>query len=174
MKLRARTIAAVAAVAVLGAGCSCAGSGGTASTGTPATTAGATSAASGFGSLTDVCHPGNASGAPDQGVTSTQIKLGVLTDVGFTKNPDLINAAHVFTSWCNAAGGIDGRKLVADISTQTLADGYVDFAAAMQDPSDPSDLNPAYASVDNLHPNLAGYQAMANAVPLPMLRAALP
>lgn len=60
------------------------------------------------------------------------------------------------------------------IRTQTLADGYVDFAAAMQDPSNPSDLNPAYASVDNLHPNLAGYQVMADTVPLSMLETALP
>jgi len=60
------------------------------------------------------------------------------------------------------------------ISTQTLADGYVDFAAAMQDPSNPLDLNPAYASVDNLHPNLAGYQVMANTVPLSLLETALP
>ena len=39
----------------------------------------------------------------------------MLTDVGFTKDPTLINAATVFTDWCNAAGGIDGRKLVPDI-----------------------------------------------------------
>jgi lysophospholipase L1-like esterase len=52
------------------------------------------------------------------------------------------------------------------IRTQTLADGVVDFDAALRDPAHPSDLAPQYASVDNLHPNLAGYQAMANAVPL--------
>ena len=46
---------------------------------------------------------------------------GVLTDVGFTKDPELETTAKVFTSWCNAAGGIDGRKLVADIhDTQLL------------------------------------------------------
>ncbi|MBL7502186.1 SGNH/GDSL hydrolase family protein [Frankia sp. CNm7] len=55
------------------------------------------------------------------------------------------------------------------IRTQTLADGFVDFDAALRDPADPSILRPAYASVDNLHPNLAGYQAMANAVPQDLL-----
>jgi hypothetical protein len=74
-----------------------------------------------FGSLKNVCHGGNASGATDLGVTSTQIKVGVLTDEGFTKDPELVNAANVFTAWCNAAGGIDGRKLVPDIrDTQLL------------------------------------------------------
>ena len=68
-----------------------------------------------FASLKNVCHPGSATGASDQGITSSQIKVGVLTDVGFTKDPTLINAATVFTDWCNAAGGIDGRKLVPDI-----------------------------------------------------------
>jgi lysophospholipase L1-like esterase len=55
-----------------------------------------------------------------------------------------------------------------------LAVGYVDFAAAMQDPSNPTIHNPAYASVDNLHPNVAGCQRMANLVPLSMLKTALP
>jgi hypothetical protein len=68
-----------------------------------------------FGSVPDVCHGGNATGATDQGVTSTAIKAGVLTDVGFTKNPEFETTATVFTDWCNAAGGIDGRTLVADL-----------------------------------------------------------
>ncbi len=38
----------------------------------------------------------------------------MFTDVGFTKNSELIDAAKVFTSWCNANGGINGRKIVAD------------------------------------------------------------
>ena len=69
-----------------------------------------------------MCQGGSASGATDQGVTSSSISLGVLTDVGFTKDPELETAAKVFTSWCNAAGGIDGRKLVADFhDTQLFA-----------------------------------------------------
>jgi hypothetical protein len=46
-------------------------------------------------------------------VTASQIQVGVFTDVGFTKDSEFIDAAKVFTSWCNAAGGINGRKLVA-------------------------------------------------------------
>lgn len=58
------------------------------------------------------------------------------------------------------------------IRGQRLADGIVDFDAAVRNPAKPATLLPAYASVDNLHPSLAGYQAMANAVDLGMLAAA--
>jgi len=36
----------------------------------------------------------------------------VLTDEAFNKDPDLPNAAKVFAAWCDAQGGIDGRKIV--------------------------------------------------------------
>ena len=43
--------------------------------------------------------------------------------------------------------------------------GVIDFDSAVRDPSNPSYLLPAYVG-DPLHPNDAGYQAMANAVDL--------
>ena len=45
-------------------------------------------------------------------------------------------------------------------------DGMVDQAAATSNPSDPTMYLPAYDSGDHLHPNDAGYQAIANAVNL--------
>jgi lysophospholipase L1-like esterase len=45
----------------------------------------------------------------------------------------------------------------------------VDFDAALRDPSSPGRLNPAYDSGDGLHPNAAGYRAMAQAVDLSQL-----
>jgi lysophospholipase L1-like esterase len=39
----------------------------------------------------------------------------------------------------------------------------IDFDKATRDPSDPTRLLPAY-DADHLHPNDAGYQAMANTV----------
>jgi lysophospholipase L1-like esterase len=45
-------------------------------------------------------------------------------------------------------------------------DAVVDFDLALRDPTQPTRLNPAYDSGDHLHPNDAGYQAMAQAVPL--------
>jgi lysophospholipase L1-like esterase len=45
-------------------------------------------------------------------------------------------------------------------------DAVVDFDQVLRDPSQPTRLNPAYDGGDHLHPNDAGYQAMAQAVPL--------
>ncbi len=49
-------------------------------------------------------------------------------------------------------------------------DGFVDFDAAVRDPSDPSRFLPAYDSGDHLHPNAAGYKVMAEAIDLSVLR----
>jgi len=121
------TLAALGAAALLAAGCGRAGSGSStqqtaasAAASASASAPGSAAAAGTFGSVTNVCHGGSASGSTDQGVTSVSISVGVVTDGGFTKDPELQNAANVFTSWCNAAGGIDGRKLVADLHQTSL------------------------------------------------------
>ena len=61
---------------------------------------------------------------------SEQIKVGVMTDVGFTHDPQLVDTAKVFTDWCNAAGGINGRKLVADIHDTQLTQSVQAMTAA--------------------------------------------
>ena len=45
-------------------------------------------------------------------------------------------------------------------------DGLVDVETTLRDPANPGRILPAYDSGDHLHPNDAGYQAIANAVPL--------
>ena len=50
------------------------------------------------------------------------------------------------------------------ILTSGRYDAVADFAAAVADPTDPQQLNPAYNSGDSLHPNDAGYQAIAAAI----------
>jgi lysophospholipase L1-like esterase len=52
------------------------------------------------------------------------------------------------------------------ILTAHAFDGVVDFAAATADPRDPERLAPAYDSGDHLHPDAAGYRAMAAAIDL--------
>lgn len=59
-----------------------------------------------------MCGPGTAKTSAVQGVTDKKIQVGVMSDVGFTKNSEFPDAAKVFTSWCNAAGGINGREIV--------------------------------------------------------------
>ncbi len=85
-----------------------------------------------FGSITDpVCGPapgsastastvevGATSGANVQGVTPTSIKLGVVSDVGYSGYPglnqELFDASDVFADWCNSLGGINGHKIEID------------------------------------------------------------
>jgi lysophospholipase L1-like esterase len=45
-------------------------------------------------------------------------------------------------------------------------DGVVDFDAAIRDPKHPARILPAYDSGDHLHPNDAGYKAMADSIDL--------
>jgi lysophospholipase L1-like esterase len=55
------------------------------------------------------------------------------------------------------------------IQTSGAFDGVIDFATAVADPGHPEQLNPAYDSGDHLHPNAAGYRAMANVINLKAL-----
>jgi lysophospholipase L1-like esterase len=48
--------------------------------------------------------------------------------------------------------------------------GVIDFDAVLRDPNHPSRIQARYASPDRLHPNDAGYQAMADAIDLRILR----
>lgn len=52
------------------------------------------------------------------------------------------------------------------IRTSQVFDGVVDFDKATRDPGHPLRYLPAYDSGDHLHPNGAGYTAMANAIDL--------
>ncbi|KAF9481099.1 SGNH hydrolase [Pholiota conissans] len=52
------------------------------------------------------------------------------------------------------------------IRTSGIFDAVVDFDKIIADPANPSQLNPQYNSGDFLHPNVAGYQAIADAFPL--------
>jgi lysophospholipase L1-like esterase len=49
-------------------------------------------------------------------------------------------------------------------------DAVIDFDAVVRDPDHPSRLLPRFASPDHLHPNDAGYQAMADAVDLALFK----
>jgi lysophospholipase L1-like esterase len=51
-------------------------------------------------------------------------------------------------------------------------DGVIDFDAVLRDPGHPSRIKAGYASPDHLHPNDAGYQAMADAVDLSLFTSA--
>ena len=63
--------------------------------------------------------------------------------------------------------GEDKREAVnAWIRRSRAFDGVIDFARAVAAPGDPQQLAPAFDSGDHLHPDAAGYRAMARAVNL--------
>ena len=55
------------------------------------------------------------------------------------------------------------------IRTSGAFDGVIDFDQALRDPARPDHIRDVYNCGDNLHPNDAGYEAMANAVDLDLL-----
>jgi lysophospholipase L1-like esterase len=66
----------------------------------------------------------------------------------------------------------DARRQTVNewIRTGKAYDGVIDFDMAVRDPVHPLQVLPQYKAVDNLHLNDAGYQAMAGAVNLALLR----
>jgi len=111
---------------------------------------------------------------PDAGFTPARIIAGYW---------DLIAQAHargvrIFgatllpyqgAGYYSPAGETIREAVNAWIRTSGAFDGVIDFDAVMRDPAGPLWLNPAYDSGDHLHPNDAGYQAMADAINLDML-----
>jgi lysophospholipase L1-like esterase len=71
-----------------------------------------------------------------------------------------------FPGYYTAAGEAKRQAVNAWIRTSRAFDAVIDFDRAIRDPANPLRMLPAYDSGDHLHPNDAGYQAMANAVNL--------
>ena len=72
-------------------------------------------------------------------------------------------------AYYSAAGEQTRDALNTWIRSSGEYDAVVDLDRAMASPSDPDAINPAYDSGDHLHPNAAGYHAMAEAVDLRQL-----
>lgn len=70
----------------------------------------------------------------------------------------------------DAQNEADRAAVNAWIRTPGNFDGVIDFDAALRDPAAPTKLRKEYDN-DGLHPSVAGYQAMADAVPLSLLSA---
>ncbi|MGK3988834.1 SGNH/GDSL hydrolase family protein [Sorangium sp. So ce136] len=68
----------------------------------------------------------------------------------------------------------EGEAMRQEVNTwirgNTSYDGVVDFEAAVRDPEQPTKILASFDSGDHLHPNDAGYEAMASAVPLSIFK----
>jgi lysophospholipase L1-like esterase len=69
-----------------------------------------------------------------------------------------------------AASEADRQALNAWIRQPGNFDSVIDFDALMRDPAQPDRMRPELDSGDHLHPSIAGYRAMAEAVPLSLFR----
>jgi ABC-type branched-subunit amino acid transport system substrate-binding protein len=117
--VRLMTVATTAAMVVSVAACGRSGSSASAPSSGPSSAGSASASASAgkgdFGDLKAICGPGNATGGSGRGITATTIKVGSMADPGASVAPglggDFFDVATSFVKWCNAAGGINGRKL---------------------------------------------------------------
>ena len=104
----------------------------------PASSAKPTSAAAvpagTFGDLGRICEPGNPAPLTGRGLSGTTIHIGTLADPGSTITPGLeqeyFDVAKAFSKWCNAAGGINGRKIVVDDYDAKLFNGASQIISA--------------------------------------------
>ena len=78
--------------------------------------------------------------------------------IGATLQPD--QGASYYT----AQGNQVRRAVNRWIRNSGAFDAVADFDSVLRDPFDPAEMLPAYDSGDHLHPNDAGYQAIANAI----------
>ena len=127
--------------------------------------------------INDIGIPG-AFGTPGQNVSADEIIEGHrqivarahalgLRVFGCTLTPF---EGTVFPGYYSPEGEVKREAVNAWIRTSGTYDAVVDFDAAVRDPSHPTRILPAYDSGDHLHPNDAGYQAMANAVDLKLFQ----
>ena len=69
-------------------------------------------------------------------------------------------------AYYNAEGDAMREAFNTYVRTSRIFDGVIDFDRVMRDPAHPARFLPAYDSGDHLHPNDAGYKAMADAIDL--------
>jgi lysophospholipase L1-like esterase len=108
---------------------------------------------------------------PSEAVTADQIIQGYrqlivrahaknIRIIGATLTP--LEGAHLYTLDVEAKR----QALNAFIRTSGEFDDVIDFDLVTRDPTDPARLLPSYDSGDHVHPNDAGYKAMADSIDL--------
>jgi lysophospholipase L1-like esterase len=120
--------------------------------------------------INDVGFPVLANVGPSQAVTADEIIAGLKQLIRRAHENGLKIIAGTLTPYKGAfywtPSGEAIREQVNDFIRSGAFDGVVDFATATADPNNPLVFAPQFDSGDHLHPNDAGYQAMANAFDL--------
>ena len=118
---------------------------------------------------------GRSTSAPMQPVSAEEIIAGHMQMIARAHQLGLKVIGCTLTPYEGAmyftAEGETKREAVNKfVRTGGAYDGVIDFDAATRDPSHAARILPMYDSGDHLHPNDAGYQAMANAIDLSLFR----
>ncbi len=134
---RVRWLVVALAVALTATACGRSSSEENGEGGGTSTSAGSGGAEAGnFGTLRDVCRPGDGGGATTQGVTADSITVGTFSDPGSSIRPglnqELFDTAEVFVDWCNDHGGINGRKISLDEHDAALTNVRPEMAKACE------------------------------------------
>jgi ABC-type branched-subunit amino acid transport system substrate-binding protein len=134
---RFRWLALLVTLGLVVAACGRSSSSSSGDSSTTATTGAAQTKSPDFGTQKDVCQAGHPSGSPTQGVTPTSIKIATFADPGFAGRPGLdqefFDTADVFAAWCNARGGINGRKIEVDKKDSALTNTKARMTEACAD-----------------------------------------
>ncbi|MBV9133996.1 MAG: SGNH/GDSL hydrolase family protein [Chloroflexi bacterium] len=126
-------------------------------------------------SATPTVGPFGACAVPNTDVSAQQIIAGYQQIIAQTHAKGIPIFGGTLTPFKGAgyyttAGEAKRAAVNNFIRSSGQFDGVIDFDAATRDPADPLMLRPDFDSGDHLHPNDAGYQAMANAVDLRLFR----
>jgi lysophospholipase L1-like esterase len=113
----------------------------------------------------------NTPGAADQAVRADDIIAGLrqIIERAHTRGIKVIGGTLTPFEGANYAspeGEIKREAVNNWIRNGGVFDAVIDFEAAVRDPQHPTKCLPAYDSGDHLHPNDAGYKAMADAIDL--------
>ena len=76
----------------------------------------------------------------------------------------------IFPGYYTPEGEVKRQAVNHWIRSSGAFDAVIDFDRAVRDPAHPTQILPAYDSGDHLHPNDAGYQAMADFIDLRLFR----
>jgi lysophospholipase L1-like esterase len=112
---------------------------------------------------------------PAEAVTAEQVIASMATAISKSKAKGvkvLVGTILPCKGEAFCPESVDAQRQVINtwIRNNRDIDGLVDFDRAMQNPADPTAMNPAYDSGDHLHPNDVGYGVMANTVDLAKLQ----
>jgi lysophospholipase L1-like esterase len=111
---------------------------------------------------------------PAEAVTTDQLITSMATAVGKAKAKGvkvLVGTILPCKGEAYCPESVDAQRQIINTWIRNNRDvDVVDFDRAIQNPTDPAAMNPIYDSGDHLHPNDAGYGAMAAAIDLAKLQ----